>query len=292
MIDEVALAGLEDEVAAALRTGDISRLRVLGWGEISLVLGSPAAHPEWACKRLPPFRSAADAGRYAAIIVRYIAELERSGVAVAPTEMRQVVRDDGSAVLFCIQPVLPAESLAVNVARDHPEKAEGLLGEIVATVFSVVDAEMGLDAQLSNWATVDGRLTYFDITTPMLRRADGTTELDADVFLTSMPWLLRAPVRRFVVPDILARYHGQRTVVLDLAANLLKERLDALIPAVLAATEGRVDPPLTEAEVRRDYRRDARTWSGLQAIRRADRMWQTKVRRRTYPFLLPGHIER
>jgi hypothetical protein len=126
----------------------------------------------------------------------------------------------------------------------------------------------------------------------MLRRADGSTELDTDVFLTSMPWLLRAPVRRFVVPDILARYHGQRTVVLDLAANLLKERLDALIPAVLAATEGRVDPPLTEAEVRRDYRRDARTWSGLQAIRRADRMWQTKVRRRTYPFLLPGHIER
>lgn len=292
MIDEVALADLEDEVDAALRTGDISRLRVLGWGEISLVLGSPAADPKWACKRLPPFGSAADAERYAAIIVRYIAELERRGVAVAPTEMRQVVRDGGSTVLFCIQPVVRADSLAVNIARAHPEKADGLLGEIVATVFSVVDAEVGLDAQLSNWSIVDGRLTYLDITTPMMRRADGTTELDSKVFLTSMPWLLRAPVRRFVVPDILARYHGQRTVVLDLAANLLKERLDTLIPAVLAAAEGRVDPPLTEAEVRRDYRRDARTWSWLQTIRRADRMWQTKVRRRTYPFLLPGHIER
>jgi hypothetical protein len=31
---------------------------------------------------------------------------------------------------------------------------------------------------------------------------------------------------------------------------------------------------------------------GLPRIRRLDRVWRRKVRPRTYPFLLPGRIER
>jgi hypothetical protein len=103
---------------------------------------------------------------------------------------------------------------------------------------------------------------------------------------------LRGAVRRFVLPDILDRYHRPRTVVLDLAANLYKERLDRWIPTVLDAAGDRVDPPITADEVRRDYRSDARTWSLLQALRRADRTWQRRVRRRTYPVLLPSRIDR
>ena len=30
----------------------------------------------------------------------------------------------------------------------------------------------------------------------------------------------------------------------------------------------------------------------LQRLRRLDRAWQRRVRRRVYPFLLPGRIER
>jgi hypothetical protein len=159
-------------------------------------------------------------------------------------------------------------------------------------VLGVVDERVGLDAQLSNWAVSDGRLTYFDVTTPLLRRADGSEALDTGVFLASLPWMLRAPVRRFVLADIMERYHDPRTVVLDLAANLVKEQLDDRIGPVLAAVGDRVDPALTEAEVRADYRSDARTWSLLQSLRRADRSWQQRVRRRTYPFLLPARIER
>ncbi len=33
-------------------------------------------------------------------------------------------------------------------------------------------------------------------------------------------------------------------------------------------------------------------WALLLALRRLDRFWQLKVRRRAYPFLLPGRIER
>ncbi len=108
----------------------------------------------------------------------------------------------------------------------------------------------------------------------------------------SLPWLLRRPVGRFVIPGVVERYHRPRTVVLDLAANLIKEQLDQHIPTVLRLAAGRIDPPLDEAGVRADYRSDARTWGALQAVRRIDRSWQRRVRGRTYPFLLPDRIDR
>jgi hypothetical protein len=126
----------------------------------------------------------------------------------------------------------------------------------------------------------------------MLRAGDGSSDLDTEVFLASLPWLLRGGVRRCVLPGILSRYHDRRTVILDLAANLTKERLESWIPTVLEAAADRLEPPLTVDEVRRDYRSDARTWKLLQAVRRADRSWQRRIRRRPYPFLLPDRIER
>jgi hypothetical protein len=182
--------------------------------------------------------------------------------------------------------------MAVEIVTRGDAPAETVLATIVDTVLRVVDDRVGLDAQLSNWAMVDGQLAYFDVTTPLLRRADGGEVLDTGIFLASLPWLLRAPVRRFVLPGILERYHQPRTVVLDLAANLIKEQLGDQIGVVLAAAGDRLDPPITEREVRSDYRSDARTWALLQSVRRADRAWQRRVRRRSYPFLLPARIDR
>ena len=285
------LAGLEAEVQRAFRTGDEAGLRVLGRGEISVVLGAPSDEPQWACKRLPPF-SAGGADRFTAVFTRYLDALTDRGVTVLDSELHRVEGPSGTTVLWCVQPVLPPSSLAVHIVRHDEGWAPGLLSTVVDTALGAVDATVGLDAQLSNWAMVDRRLTYLDVTTPLLRSPDGTSELDVGVFLASLPWVLRAPVRRFVVPDVIDRYHRPRTAVLDVAANLLKERLDRWIPTVLDAAGERIDPPLGEEEVRRDYRRDARTWAALQAVRRADRAWQRHVRRRPYPFLLPSPIER
>jgi hypothetical protein len=292
MIDDRDLEHLEREVDGALEHADARALRVLGYGEISMVLGWPANEPRWACKRLPPFPSADAADRYCAAFERYLDELARRGVHVVETEIGRVPRAQGEVVLYCVQPVLPADTLGPAIVALGGAAARALLGGIVDTALAVVDARVGLDAQLSNWAMRDGRLTYFDVTTPMLAAPDGSSELDTEVFLASLPWLLRAPVRRFVLPDILGRYHAPRTVVLDLAANLVKERLDAWIPTVLEVAGDRIEPPLTEDAVRRDYRSDARTWNLLQAVRRADRSWQQRVRQRPYPFLLPDRIER
>ena len=288
--DELAL--LESRVQRALCSGDDSALRVLGYGEISLVIGWPRESPRWACKRLPTFASSADADAYTETLDAYLEVLDRRGVRVAPTTVRRTAVPDGRLAVYCVQEVLPSDSLAVEVVARGGRTARDLLGGIVDTALEVVDDHVGLDAQLSNWALMEGQLTYFDVTTPLLRGPDGSERLDTEIFLASLPPVLRAPVRRFVLPGIMERYHRPRSVVLDLSANLIKEDLEGWIGTVLAAVEGRVDPPLSDAEVHSDYRSDARTWALLQAVRRADRLWQRKVRRRTYPFLLPARIQR
>ena len=288
MITDAELAVLEREVQAALRCGDPSGLHLLGEGEISLVLAG-GGDPTWACKRLPPFPAREPADRYVSMIERYIDELTARGVRVLDTSLRRLDGPDGTIVLYCVQPVLAPDHLAVGLAERDASTGDEMLGSIVDVVLDVVDARVGLDAQLSNWALVEGRLVYLDITTPLLRDADGASELDTDVFLASLPWALRGIVRRWFVPSILERYHDPRTVVLDLAANLLKEGLDALVPPLVVLTAGRIEPPLSVEEVRRDRRNDAATWTALQATRRVDRAWQRRIRRRPYPFLLPNH---
>jgi hypothetical protein len=295
MLDNEELAALERDVDAAMAAGGSGALRVLGRGEISLVLGWPPDAPRWACKRLPPFPHPAAADAYEAAVRRYLEMLSARGVDVVDTSLHRVPAhiDHGDAVvLYCIQAVLADHELAPAVVRAGGARAEELVRAIVDRSAAVVDRQVGLDAQLSNWALVDGRLRYFDVTTPLLRDAAGLPAFDADVFLASVPWVLRSPIRRFVVPGIIERYHDTRTVLSDLAANLLKERLEAWIPVVLDAAARHVDRPLTEAQVRADYRSDARTWAALQAVRRVDRAWQRRVRRRPYPFLLPDRIER
>ena len=287
-ITDAELEVLERDVLAALAAGDASRLTLLGEGEISLVLAG-GEDRSWACKRLPPFPGAAAAERYASTIERYLGELAGRGIDVVDTTVRSVAGDAGRTVLYCVQPILPPDVLGVAVARRDPELGGELLERIVDVVLGSVDERFGLDAQLSNWALVDGRPVYLDVTTPLLRDGAGVTELDTDVFLASLPWLLRPPVRRFVVPGIIARYHDPRVVVLDVAANLLRERLGHLVPVVVDAADGRVVPTLDDGEIRRDRHLDMVTWGALQAVRRADRTWQRRVRRRPYPFLLPSH---
>ncbi|HUW03722.1 MAG TPA: DUF6206 family protein [Acidimicrobiales bacterium] len=291
-ISDDELLELERDVAHALAGGDVARLSVLGHGEISLVLGWPAATPSWACKRLPPFPDRAAADAYERTFDQYLERLAERGVDVVETSVRQLPLGDGRVVLYCIQPVLAADTLAPLLLRADGARAAEVLGAVVEHVLAVTDDRLGIDGQLSNWSVEASGLRYLDVTTPLLRDVNGHDELDTGLFLASLPWCLRRPVRRFVIPGILERYHQPRTVVLDLAANLVKERLELFIPTVLALANDRIDPPLTESEVHADYRSDARTWAALQAVRRFDRVWQRRVRRRPYPFLLPARIDR
>ena len=287
------LRRLDDLVEDALRSGNESRLPVLGFGEISLVLGWPAERPVFACKRLPPFPSKERFSAYRDTLEDYLGVLATAGVRVVETVLRGVERGDGSMAGYVVQPVLPDEELApATLRRSDSVAGHPLVEAVVAAAADTVSPGVGIDAQLANWTWDGSALTYLDVSTPMLWSEDGRARLDMDLLAEAYPAVLRWPLRRFVAPGILDTYRDLRKVYLDLTGNLLKERLDSWLPLFLERLNRRIEVPLDETEVHRYYRSDARLWSALLRIRKLDRAWRRRVRRRPYPFLLPGRIER
>ncbi|MGZ5311524.1 MAG: DUF6206 family protein [Solirubrobacterales bacterium] len=292
-LSDAELVRLEELVASSFASGRTDELPVLGYGEISLVLGWPPERPAFACKRLPPFPSAERFAAYRATLEDYLAALAAAGVRVVETRLRGVEGADGGVAGYIVQPVLPQEDLVPTVLRrSDPGQGHPLVEAVVGTTASAVGPHLGLDAQLSNWTWRGGELVYIDVSTPLIWSAEGRSRLDLDLLARAYPAALRPPLRRFVAPGILDTYRDLRRVFLDLAGNMLKERLDPWLPAFLAEANGRIDEPIGAEEVRRNYRSDARLWAALLAIRRLDRLWRQRVRRRPYPFLLPGRIER
>lgn len=292
--DRAAITGIEEEMRAAFVSGDDSALEVLGYGEVSSVLALHTSHGSFALKRLPPMASAAAADTFAELFDDYLSALSACGIEPVPSRL-EAIEDAGDEhfVLYCIQTMLPAASLGPTVfAASDAAGRRNLTARIVDAVVGCVDASVGLDGQLSNWAFDSGRLRYLDVTTPLLRDDENRDRLDVDVFLASLPWVMRGVVRRFMLRGIIDRYHDARSVLLDFVANLFKEGFADEIPGQLELVNAQVEPAIDLAEVRAYYKRDARTWMLLQRLRRLDRGWQRHIRRRPYPFLLPGQIER
>ena len=287
------LAALDAAVTRAFSSGDASGLEVLGYGEISAVLAWASGGRSWACKRLPPFPGRADADRYCALFEEYLATLQARGVRVVPSSLQRLARDDGKVVIYCVQPLLPADQLAVRVlARSSEAQARTLFETVHQRILAAVAPQVGLDGQLSNWVVDGDDVAMLDVTTPLLKDAAGRNRLDMELFLAAVPPPVRPLFRRYVVPSVVDRYHDPRGVTLDLAANLIKEGLDSHIELFLATANRRLSRPIVAEEVRRYYAADARVWTVWQALRRCDRFIRLRLLGQPYPFLLPGRIER
>lgn len=286
------VTALEAKVRQALVSGDVTGIEVLGYGEISVVVKMTTDSGSFAAKRLPRFTDRASFDRYSGLLADYLEALREAGVNPISSDLVAVDNEitGGGITAYCVQPALGPASLGPGLLRrsDAPD----LLSRVIGITVDAIGPRLGLDAQISNWALVDGDLIYLDVTTPMLRDDTGAELLDSELFLASLPWLLRGGVRRFLLDEILGHYYDPRAAVLDLAGNLIKEKLGKDLPAALDAANQRVDPPITEDQARAYYRSDARTWALLQRLRHLDRAWQRRVRRRVYPFLIPGRIER
>jgi len=292
-LSEDELLALEAAVGRALETGDESRLRVLGYGEISTVVAWPCADGELACKRLPPFDRLERFEAYRDCVVTYLERLAATGVKPLATEVQLHRGEDGAIVAYCVQPILDeATLLHRHLGSCGEAQACTVFEQLLDLIEGCVSERSGLDGQISNWALTADGLCYLDVSTPMMRDAGGADLLDTDLFIASVPWALRGLVRRFFLGAILDKYYDARAVVVDILANLYKEELAALIPPLLELANARLSPAITEPELRAYYKDDARLWVLLQWLRRLDRWWQRRVRRRVYPFLLPGRIQR
>ena len=289
------LAELERRFQAAFRSGSDAPLEVIGYGEISSVVRWKGDTGPVAAKRLPNYVTREARRQHRALMVEYIAALDERGLTVLPTEFYELDAADGSFVLYAVQALIASECLAVSVLRHaSPEEGEALLRSIITRAAAVAgEPRYGLDVQLANWVVVEGQLDYFDISTPFIREVDtGISRLDTSIFVVSLPWLLRWPVQRFLAEDIVAQFFDLRTTLIDAIANLRKERLDEWMEKAIEIAGTYLDEPIRLDEVDRYYSKDRRLWTVLQWLRRADRWWQLRVRRRPYPVLLPGRIDR
>lgn len=287
LLDEDEIAAADRAVEQALRVGSARGLPVIGHGEISTVLAWPPSRPRTVVKRLPTFASIEGLQAYRRLLDDYVSALAGRGVEAVET---QVWATEGpSPRAFLLQPLQRPELLVSNVLSGldtGPEGARALAG-VVDLVLAAVDASVGLDAQVSNWAVSEGgALRYLDVSTPFLRDAAGRDRLDL-TWLTSVYAAAARPlIRRAVAPGVMAAYHDPRRVLVDLGANLHREGLQRHVPALIAHASLR-GVPLTEREIRGFYLANTRTWRALRGMRRADVLWQRHVRRRPYSFLLP-----
>lgn len=286
------LLRLEATIERAFTTGDESSLDILGYGEISSVVAWEAVGQRYACKRLPPFRSASGVQRYRQTFESYIAALRGRGLAIAESVLQEVPRADGTTVVWCMQPICAAGALLpAYLSRCSRTEAVAAFRQLADHVVACVDARLGLDGQVSNWALGEDGLIYLDVTTPMIRDDRGREMLEIGLFMASLPWVVRA-AGPLILKSVVDKYYDPRGVLLDVLGNLYKERLTSLLSDLIPHANACVAPPLTAREVEKYYSHDARTWAALQRLRRIDRFWQRKVRRRPYPFLLPGEISR
>jgi hypothetical protein len=282
----VDLERFDRAVEAAIHAGEAGGLRVLGYGEITLVLGWPTERPRLAIKRLPVFRDRPELDRYAGLLARWLAALEERGVRAVPTAVRAVSGPHGELHAYLVQPFVAYERTLNHVLRSAESSAgAALLERLVERVVGAADGRVGLDAQAANWAIEGERMSLLDVSTPMLRNRRGRQELELAPFVSIYPWALRGALRP-VARSIMNSYHDPRTVLLDVASNLHKEEIDRWVPALLSAANERVTPAITATEVRHYFTRDKRLWLLMQRLRRADRAWQRRVRHRPYPFLL------
>ncbi len=292
--------------------------RVLGYGEMSTVMTICGADPGLVFKRMPMFHAESELEPYLALYDAYLEYLTAAGVVVVPEAITSVTPTAGNVVVYIIQEKLDSNALvnnAIHTASD--DDVTRLLNAIldgIGKVFAYNDAnrgsaEIGFDAQMSNWAiagydseagSISERveLIYIDTSSPLLR-LHGEEQLNPELFLRSAPSFLRWVIRLLFMEDVLNRYYDRRQVIIDVLANLYKEKRAELIPALLEKANNFLEQsgggsnfePVTEKEVASYYKEDARIWTVYLAFRRIDR-WIHRAIGKPYPYVLPGRVDR
>jgi len=280
--------------------------QLIGFGEISAIF-QIAADTSRAYKRMPLFKTVAEAEQYADMYREYCRQLTRAGLSLPDSNTHIVALPHRPVVLYIVQAQLPVARIANRLIQElNSPDFETLLGKILGAMNRFweynrslqPDLELALDGQISNWAlTADGpdeTLYFIDTSTPFIRHS-GVEQLDPELLLQAAPSFLCWLVRWLFMDDIMTRYYDPRQVLIDLAANLIKEqRPDLVTPAVALINVHLPEhlPPVTPQDVERYYREDKFIWTIFLAFRKLDRALTKYFFRKRYEFILPGNIKR
>lgn len=280
------VAALDQAVERMLLTGDRGEITMIGAGEMTCVL-------RWrghACKRLPPFDDLARVDAYAQLLEEYIRQLRASGVPVIDTALHTVSRS-GKHMVYLVQSLIPADRCLPAWLRAAPH-GEGLpMARLVLDHVQRCTAnKVGIDANLSNWSVDDGKPLYFDVSTPMLRDAAGHHRLDTEIFVATLPAIVRGLVRRYFVTELLDRYYDTRRVYENLLGDLPNTRLDDLTATLLVEANARLDTPLTLKQIYAYRREDLITWRAIRQLLKLEQFWRRTILRAPNPHLLPSQF--
>jgi hypothetical protein len=285
-IPGVDLHEVEETVCAAIRTGDESALRLLGHGEVTIVLGWPSTAPAHALKRVPPFDTLERATTYLGACEANFDVLRAAGIGIWPTALHVITRADGRVVVYHHQPIADTAQLGTNVLRTAaPADHHPLLEAIVLATKSVTRPDVGFDVNAANWLWDGTTATQLDFSSPFLLDERGKDlRFDTAAFLREYPAAMRPLVKRELLKVVL-RFTTPEGALNDMISHLYKEGLvQWVVPMVsIARAHGVELDPVAAQQILAD---DAKLMPLLLKVKRGQRWWMQRTRR-TYDSLLP-----
>jgi len=294
-------------------------IKILGFGEISLVFEIVGDPEQIAYKRIPIFENEKQVNRHIWAYNEYNRILSQDvGLNLPKYDVVWFKDNEDKIQFYCIQEKISSESVGNEVIHDlNTEDINTLILLVMREMKKVwvhsknhETLDLGLDGQISNFAIIgydpnnpkiekDTKLLYFDTSTPMFRK-NGIEAMDAELFLESTPSFLRFLVKAAFLDEVIDRYYDWRLVTIDLIANFFKEQKPELIPGIIRqinkffreeASEFNMEP-ITFEEVQKYYKNDKMIWVIFQNARKIDRYIKTKLFKKKYDFYLPGKIKR
>jgi len=294
-------------------------IKILGFGEISLVFEIVGDPEQIAYKRIPIFENEKQVNRHIWAYNEYNRILSQDvGLNLPKYDVVWFKDNEDKIQFYCVQEKISSESVGNKVIHDLSTKDVKTLILLVMREMKKVwvhsknheTLDLGLDGQISNFAIIgydpnnpkiekDTKLLYFDTSTPMFRK-NGIEAMDAELFLESTPSFLRFLVKAAFLDEVIDRYYDWRLVTIDLIANFFKEQKPELIPGIIRqvnkffkeeASEFNMEP-ITFEEVQKYYKNDKMIWVIFQNARKIDRYIKTKLFKKKYDFYLPGKIKR
>lgn len=302
-------------------------LRIIGYGEISTVMdvdkGSfidenfqlkKVDSTRWIWKKMPPFPDMDQVREYGRVYREYREILVNDIGITVPPQMLSYFQESDRVTVYAGQeradPALIGNTLVKSLGEGDARTLFALVLWELLKVHRFNSSggrvSVGLDGQLSNWVLAPGTpgaiapgdsLIYIDTSSP-LYRIEGKEQLNTDLFIKNAPSFLRLLIRIFFLKEVVGRYYDMRSVIVDLIANLHKEKRADLIDGFIDAANGFMnetglsDKPLTREEIDKYYSGDAFIWRFFQFSRRVDKFIIEKILRRKYHYRLPEKIER
>ncbi|MFX1379655.1 MAG: DUF6206 family protein [Promethearchaeota archaeon] len=294
-------------------------IKILGYGEITLVFEIVNDEHNYAYKRLPIFESREQAKKHEHIFREYNRFLnEEIKIKTPLLEIIWFENDKGKIIFYAIQEKIPSESVGNKVIHHVGKHETGVL--ILKALREMKKVwtfnkenrtfDVGLDGQISNFAVINynpnkpnidenSQLIYID-TVPPFYRKNGVEAMEIELLTKSMPSFIRGLLKLIFLQDLIDRYYDWRLVIIDLVANFFKEQKSDLIPTLIKIVNTFLKEeasmfniePLTYEEVEKYYKSDKFIWVLYQRMRLFDRFIKTKLLRKKYDYYLPGKIER